>query len=352
MSKRVSELVVLAVSDESTTTIHAMLVLDSNQLRHVLPGNPALLMVKAAAHRGGHTLATTDIVLHEVLRWHREELHLKIKALRAAVREVNTLMPPGLTIPDPPRGVLPRGIAGGFETKRLEEALREDFRVLVTEPADALEALFREANRRPPCKANGEGARDAAIFLTALRAYEPQDKGPDGQDLPLLFVSQDKAFSDAADRSRLAPGLLADAGDRSVVICADVVSALSQMGFPYIELDPKEIISRTDFLEILRNAMLDSMGSNFSPTSSAMLSGSLVPHLPQLRERGRWARQCSADGMTMTSVEGSWSCTVDVIRLGAPDGFFYLSADISALVVQDSDGNVIEAEFAPMSVRL
>jgi hypothetical protein len=106
LSKRVSELVVLAVSDESTTTIHAMLVLDSNQLRHVLPGNPALLMVKAAAHRGGHTLATTDIVLHEVLRWHREELHLKIKALRAAVREVNTLMPPGLTIPDPPGGVL------------------------------------------------------------------------------------------------------------------------------------------------------------------------------------------------------------------------------------------------------
>ena len=336
----------------ATDTIDAMLVFDSNQLRHMLPGNPSLLMVKAAAQRSGHTLATTDIVMHEVIRWHREELQLKIKALRSAVREVNTLMPPRHTIADPPQGILPRGFADGFETKQMEQALREELRILVTQPADALEALFREADRRSPCKANGEGARDAAIFLTALRASDPPDVGPDGRALPLVFVSQDRAFSDTADRARPAAGLLADVGERAVVICTDVVSALAQMGFPHAELNPKDIIGRTDFREMLRDAMLEACGANFSPTSSAMLSGALVPRLPQLRDRGRWARQCSTDGMTMTSVEGSWSCTVDVRRQGGSDGFYYLSADVSALITQDSDGNVVEAQFAPMSVRL
>jgi len=317
--------------------IGAVIVFDSNQLRHVLPGNPALLMVKAAAHRSGHTLATTDIVMREVVRWYGEELHQRLKALRAAVREVNTLMPQGRSIIDPAHGILPRGIANEFQSTRMEKLLREELRILVTAPADALEALFREADRRSPCKANGEGARDAAIFLTALRAADPPDVGPDGQALPLVFVSQDKAFSDTADRSRPAPGLLADVGDRSVVVCPDVVSALSQMGFPHSELNPKDIINRQDFLEMLRDAILDSCGSNFSPTSSAMLSGSLVPHLPTLLDRGRWARQCSSNGMTMTSVEGEWGCKVDVRRQGASDGFYYLTADISALIVQSSD---------------
>jgi hypothetical protein len=274
-------------------TIRAMLVFDSNQLRHVLPGNPALLMLKAAARRSGHSLATTDIVMREVLRQHRDDLNLKIKILRTSLREVNLLMPPGYRLQDPPAGIMPRGVhLDGFETEMIAQALRDEFRVLVTEPDDALEALFGEADRRPPCKSSGEGGRDTAIFLTALRAAEHPDIGPDGRALPLLFVSQDKAFSDAADRDRPAPGLLADVGGRSVIICRDVVSALTQMGFPHSELNPTDIISRVDFLEMLRDAMLETRGSIFSSTSSARVSGTLRPHLPRLMERGRWARQC------------------------------------------------------------
>jgi hypothetical protein len=59
-----------------------------------------------------------------------------------------------------------------------------------------------------------------------------------------------------------------------------------------------------------------------------------------------------SDNLIMTSVEGTWSCTVDVGRQDASDGFYYLTADVSALIMQDAAGNVIDTEFSPMSVRI
>lgn len=51
-----------------TTTLRYMIVLDSNQLRQVLPGSPALKLFTVAAKRDSHTLATTDVVIPEVIR--------------------------------------------------------------------------------------------------------------------------------------------------------------------------------------------------------------------------------------------------------------------------------------------
>lgn len=51
-----------------TTTLRYMIALDSNQLRQVLPGSPALKLFTVAAKRDSHTLATTDVVIPEVIR--------------------------------------------------------------------------------------------------------------------------------------------------------------------------------------------------------------------------------------------------------------------------------------------
>jgi hypothetical protein len=95
-----------------------------------------------------------------------------------------------------------------------------------------MDALEREADRRPPCKPNGQGARDTAIYLTALRAARrsgnlgsAQDKhtreaggATSGSRPPVIFVSEDKGFSDPQDRTAFAPELYREIGDARLVL--------------------------------------------------------------------------------------------------------------------------------------
>lgn len=334
-----------------------MLVFDTNQLRHVLPGKPALPMMKAAANRTGHTLAITDIVCREVVRQRREDLKSRIKKVRAAIDDLNGLLPAGRRIPDPlePFGFTPRDAkAVDQQVEAFRAALSKDFQILVTDGKDALEALFREADRKAPCKPSGEGGRDTAIFLTAVRAAADPDRDPDsGAALPLIFVSGDKAFAAPGDPNQPAPDLLADIGDRDVVICPDVFSALTRMGFPSTQVDPAPIIESEDFRKWLRAAILAESGPLLNPVDIEAVNGAAEVTLPQLVERGKWGRQCSGDGLTMTSVEGRWSFKVITLKQPSPlvdDLGFEVSADLTLLIVQDAAGNLLGLQLSPMTI--
>lgn len=343
-----------------------MIVFDSNQLRRILPGNPALLLVKEAAKRSGHTLATTDIVIHEVVRQHGEALNAKVKQLTTAIKEMNALMPPQRRISDPlptigfhrynpGSSTIGYGRAVQKETDAFRTALHDEFRILTTAAEDALESLFREADRRPPCKSSGEGGRDSAIFLTALRHADDLDQGPGGQALPLVFVSEDKVFSDSGSANgRPAPGLQSDIGERNILVCPDVVAALAAMGFPHSELNPAPIIERDDFREMLKDAMLEAAGPFLRPAVVSRIEGAVEVELPRLAEGGKWARQCSDGTLTMTTVDGRWTSRVITKRLENPRrsefAGFRLSANATALIMQDATGEVIEAQFSPMTI--
>lgn len=154
-----------------------------------------------------------------------------------------------------------------LETEHFEAVLRQAVRVLPTDPEDALEALEREADRRPPCKANGEGGRDTAIYLTALRAARGGDglasakanaadqPTSNGRPLPVIFVTEDKGFSDPQDRTAFAPVLREEIADAPLSLCLDIVSALSGIGYPSSWVDAKSITEREDFLALLREAV-------------------------------------------------------------------------------------------------
>jgi hypothetical protein len=348
-------------------TLGCVIVFDSNQLRNVLPGKPALPMLEAAARHSGHTLATTDIVLHEVTRQFCDELTKRIGEIRSGVDGLNSLLPKARRVPDPlaTQG-LEKGNAAGFQEviDRYKATLTEHFHILGTDPDDALEGLLREADRRPPCKANGEGGRDTAILLTALRsAGKPDPAAPAGSARPLIFVSGDKAFTDPADRSVPAADLRKDIGDRSMVFCGDVVSLLGELGFPSTWVDPAEIIVREDFQQALRTAVFTTLRPLLNVDAAIELDHSADAMLLQATRTVKRARQCSGGAMTMTSIEGIWSCEIRtrIARIPGRGVFFGPSdhsgythqaivVDLVALTVQDNAGEVIEAQFSPMTI--
>lgn len=69
------------------TTLVAMLLFDTNQLRQVYPGSLSLRLLTAASRRTGHRLAITDIVLEEAVRQRRDDLVKQGTALANSYEE-------------------------------------------------------------------------------------------------------------------------------------------------------------------------------------------------------------------------------------------------------------------------
>ncbi|GIG29393.1 PIN domain-containing protein [Cellulomonas marina] len=106
----------------------------------------------------GIELAITEVIRHEVLNRRREAAAEAVEALRkghAAVSRLTELEP--LYIPDV------EDLVAAFARE-----LEAKFSVLELHGDDAKEALRREAARLPPAR-RGVGARDSAIWLSAVR---------------------------------------------------------------------------------------------------------------------------------------------------------------------------------------
>ncbi|MFG2440783.1 PIN domain-containing protein [Streptomyces sp. NPDC048508] len=344
-----------------------MIILDTNQLHRALPGNPTLTLLTAAANRCGHTLAITDIVLREMVRQRREGLTQARKALQAAQREVNKYVRPASRIVSTAWWDRPTELEIDF----FESELRQAFTVLHTDPEDALEALEREADRRSPCRANGEGGRDTAIYLTALRAARKKDDTESvqariadkatggGRPLPVIFVTEDKGFSDPKNRTTFSPELREEIADAPLTLRLDVVSALAEIGYPSQWVDAKSITERDDFRDKLRETVTRETLGMLSPTPHAAFPEHVRVRPPRLRRLGK-AQQCKGGGLTLSMLTGTWSS--GFVTRNRPDGLspasiksdyrLRITADITALVVQNESGEVIEADFSSTSVTI
>lgn len=259
-----------------------------------------------------------------------------------------------------------------LETDFFEAKLRDAFNVLPTEPEDALEALEREADRRPPCKANGEGGRDTTIYLTALRAARRDNdlesvqakiagkSDTVGRPLPVIFVTEDKGFSDPQDRGTFALALRDEIGEAPLVLRLDIVAALAEIGYPSAWVDAKAITEREDFQSILRDVITHETLSMLSPAPRAAFPEWVRVRPPRLRGKIGKARQCRGDGLTLSTLTGTWSS--GIFTGNRPDGLtppslkgdyrLGVTANGTALVVQDESGAVVEAEFSSMSVTI
>ena len=329
-----------------------MIVFDANQLPS--PHSPMLAMLKAAASRSGHTLATTDIVAKEWINRQREDITKRISALRKAQTDLNRLLPLKSAIGVdkliwPLEGNL-RSNPNPVVVKELEKDLRQAYRILETHPDDALEALYREAERKTPCS-KGRGGRDAAIYLTATRAVEDTDAT--GRPLPLIFVSRDNGFTDPEEPGSLHPELHEGLGVRKVILCQDVASVLAEIGYPQVEIDASEITGMADFLEIVRNAMIGAYPEYKIPDSNFYDNNFEVEFIKPREGGDLRALQCKSDGFTLTTVTGKLKIRVtsglasERIRERDPDARtgFFVSADLMILVVQDADGNIVDVNF-------
>ncbi|WP_182908065.1 hypothetical protein [Microbispora sp. H13382] len=314
-----------------------MIVLDSNQLRHVLPGKPLYGLLSAVARRAGHTLATTDVVLAEVVRQRREDLGAALKAWTEAGFEARRLM-----ITDRHQigglAVHPQQLHGRRrrityeQSAELETRLRAAFLVLNTLPEDALLAILMEAQHLPPCE-HGRGARDATIYLTTLRAAVAPEISASGEALPLMFVSQDGDFS----RFDLPEGRELDAlREVRVLHQRTVVATLNALGFPKSSAKADDVVARPEFQQALIDAI----------TNSPIMPPRLLRQAQEAAEvrirrlAGGPAESCTGDGVTVTSMTGEWSIRfVEQVmppRLdGRPGGYrgFPMRAEGTALLV-------------------
>lgn len=332
-----------------TVTFGQVIVLDSNQLRFVLPGSPSLVLLSAVAGRAGHTLATTDLVLAEVVRQRQDDLRSALKALGTAEHEASRLMLKG-------RHQL-RGLADhvtGHSRKRIvraetagfEAQLREVFQVLDATPEDALRALLMEAQHLPPCE-HGIGARDVTIYLTALRAAEGPEQGPSGEPLPLIFVSEDNDFG----RLRLPEQdeALSAEGGSQLVVERTVVDLLASLGYPSSEINADDVVAQPEFQQALVEAIASA--SIMPPRFLQQVDDAEVT---VWRVAGGRARRCVGDGITLTSMTGTWAIRfvtqwMPLQANGRPGGYkgFSMRAEGSALLVADGQ-QPLTVEFSPL----
>ncbi|NEB76196.1 DUF4935 domain-containing protein [Streptomyces sp. SID14478] len=330
-----------------------MIVLDSNQLRFVLPHTPALKLFSAIAERAGHTLATTDTVLREVVRQHRQATDSALTTFIKARREANRMLPPGQRIsevnfPDRFRAAKVKEAISEFEAD-----LRNTFQILPVAPEDAVAALEIEADQRPPCT-NGTGARDAAIWLTTARACRTLESDTSGPPLPVIFVSQDKDFRGPGKTGTLAPELAnEDTEAGRLLLLPNVLAVMDRLGYPQQFGDAEEITAREDFQQALLDAVI--RFTVFPGRQLAQMEDGEVT--VRFKDDGK-ARQCRGEGTRLTSISGTWSVRVVTERLPRrPDGHgggyrgFPMAVEGTVLLVED-DGQQTEIDFVPQSVHL
>jgi predicted nucleic acid-binding protein len=201
-----------------------VIVLDTNQLHaHGIERNPHMLMLRAVARVAGHRLAVPAMVEHEYLSWYRDSV---IRAINTA-RRLDDLKSREQLLRLVPWWADRAGFANGESTLPILESVVVDerqkllhslFEVLPPPPGAAEEGHQREISRRPPAVQSGEagkGARDTAIWLTALEAARTESP------YNVYFITRDEGFGEAKlkpELSQEAPGNLVyfDSTDRLI----------------------------------------------------------------------------------------------------------------------------------------
>ncbi|MFC9506715.1 PIN domain-containing protein [Streptomyces sp. NPDC057002] len=241
-----------------------MIVIDSNQILSMPPGSPSWSLLRVVGERTGHSLALSQVSLWEVLSSARRRLEDDIAAFERAWNKLagrlESYAPENPTLPFALNRIGFGSDAGDPEEAiRLYEAqLRQRFRILQTPESVASEALRREAWRQPPCKDNGEGGRDAAIWLTAAAAADT-DVDTEGEKLPLLLVSNDGGFADPRNKGQLHPALANDLPPGvSARLCRSITEVFAEISQPADAAGLLPTMNSEEIIDALINAILDS----------------------------------------------------------------------------------------------
>lgn len=158
-----------------------------------------LAALRAVAQERRFQIVLPGLVLEEVRAHRLQELQGFLTRFEQALEDIRRFAP--VTTPSLPNPTT--------EADRWQRQLREQFEIWPFDAKHAFEALLREVNRVAPTR-EGEGARDAAIWLSIIDALK--DKGGVG-----YFVSNNpKDFADPTDETRLHSFLVADAASAGV----------------------------------------------------------------------------------------------------------------------------------------
>lgn len=346
-----------------------VLLFDTNQLRQIYPGSLSLRLLTEASRRTGHYLAITDIVLEEAVRQRCEDLIKQSATLTNAYQEFQKLLPPQLRTTSAHPALTSKKMFPKRQAEAFKEALCQEFTVLDTALEDALEALKREAGHRPPCSSNGRGGRDATIWLTAARASRDPNFTEAGRRMPVILVSEDKAFADSGNRHSIAPELRDDYPSPNMLLLAPtVVDALSLIGYPTERIDAGEVADHIGFREALHDQILQmtdpTIEWNPGPRFDGVDLGRRLRQwadtyrleLPRLVD-GRAQRSRNTD-LTLTTVAGTWRARVltgelsPEFRAKHPSAYrgFPIRIACSALITQDPVGNVQKIDFSPITL--
>ena len=183
-----------------------MIVLDTNQLEHAQPPDgPLAAMLQTLAEQAGHELALPEIVLEEHLAHYRRDVEDAEARRRAAVSDLRNRLGRWVFEDRPPS--LDQAVMHRMHRLQLM------FRIIRTPDGAARESLLREARRQLPAKTSlegaGAGARDVAIWLTAISACRDSGKAT-------YFVSADNAaFGKGKLKPELSAEVAAHLGDRA-----------------------------------------------------------------------------------------------------------------------------------------
>lgn len=197
-----------------------MIILDTNQLVHAKPpAGPLLNMLKAIADHTGHALALPEIALEEHLAHERHDVEELHRAAQSAMRDLGAKLQM-MRIEDLPAPDIDQHV------QQVRAQLSSIFKILPTPEGAAREALVRETRRQAPAKRSwegkGEGARDVAIWLTAVDAMAQSSE-------TVYFVSMDKT---AFGKEKLLQELkteLGDAGAEKFRYCYGIEALLAEL---------------------------------------------------------------------------------------------------------------------------
>ncbi|UXY25983.1 hypothetical protein [Streptomyces sp. HUAS TT20] len=180
-----------------------------------------------------------------------------------------------------------------------------------------------------------------------------------GRPLPVIFVTEDKV-SDPQNRMAFAPELRKEIADAPLALRLDIVSALSEIGYPSLWVDAKTITERENVLALLRGAVTRETLGMLSPAPLDAFPEWVRVRTPRPRRKIGKARQCKGNGMVLSTLTGTWSSSI--YTRNRPDGLkpsimkgeyrLRIVADCTALVVQDEHGDVLGAAFSSIAVTV
>jgi uncharacterized protein YihD (DUF1040 family) len=228
-----------------------VIVLDTNQLKHTqAPDGPLLTMLQKIAKETGHELTLPEFVIEEHLARYRHDVQEAYHRAVGAIRDLKTLAPYC-------EGTKPE-VNVEMVVQERGDRLRTIFTPLPTPGWVPREALIRETRRLPPASSSweskGEGARDVAIWLTAVHAAKDADSD-------VYFVSMDqRAFGKSDLHPQLQEELKERLGEGAARFryCYGVEALLQQLATPYGKVPQREAIAAA---EPVREAVLRSLAT-------------------------------------------------------------------------------------------